>query len=306
MGACSGAKPIKTTRTKVVPIGDSGGSYRSESQLNEPRRYCTVVDNTHQSTHKMHPRILIPLLVAAEWGLVSGEQNFGPLTTVFTPPATCNLTTAFPASASYNPTGAGIGIAEVYGMTDNPATACYPSDFGISGASTDYFSPGRCPFGYTTGSHSTTGDETRALCCPTGFTEGTYYTPCERKWYGILTAQALLTRTGTGLEFYLVSSTSEFASSDRMLYATGIPIRWRRDELATTKSSSSPSPTPSGAPSTSSSTASPTASSAPVPQSDGLSVGASVGSILGAIFGAAAVAATVFFGWRAMRNRSGP
>src|SRR5512140_3160269 len=115
------------------------------------------------------------ILAAAELLIVAGEQNFGPLTTTFIPPSLCTLTTAFPAKppSIENPTGVGIGIADVVGgMPDNPAPACYPSNFGVSGAKTDYFSPGRCPFGYTTGRHSAENDDTRALCCPTGFTEG--------------------------------------------------------------------------------------------------------------------------------------
>src|SRR5450756_1798710 len=95
--------------------------------------------------------------------------NVAPLTTTFTPPPPCFSqltsyywkisTSVYPVSAWYSG-GPDPGV-----RTDS----CYPSSF----ATIDYFSPGICPQGYTSGCVSTSSfssiTETHAICCPSSW-----------------------------------------------------------------------------------------------------------------------------------------
>lgn len=161
------------------------------------------------------------------------ESNLGPLTTTFTPPSTCFSTTAFPATGGgEDVTGAGLAYAETYlQIVSNQATSCYPSNYGYFGVSTNYFSPGLvCPSGYSTGGLLTTSNgETLGYCCPSGFRQpgDQIYHSCSKTIEGVLTASAVLTRTGTGLEFYVESMSTQFSSTEHTLSASAIPLRWR-------------------------------------------------------------------------------
>lgn len=169
------------------------------------------------------------------------DTNLGPLTTAFTPPSTCFYTTAFPATVGlFDVTGAGLGFAQTQlEIVSNVATACYPSGYGGYGDSSHYFSPGICPSGYSTGIPSTVSEETQALCCPSGFHQDGNYNSCSKTLTGVLTVSAVLTRTTTGLEFYLDSLSTQFSSSTHTLEASGIPIRWRAGDLSSSDSKSS-------------------------------------------------------------------
>jgi hypothetical protein len=103
--------------------------------------------------------------------LVLADTNLGPLTTAFVPPSTCFYTTAFPATSElFDYTGAGLGYAQTQlSIVSNVASACYPSRYGEYGDSSNYFSPGICPSGYSRAVPTTVSEEMRALCCPSGF-----------------------------------------------------------------------------------------------------------------------------------------
>jgi hypothetical protein len=170
------------------------------------------------------------------------------LTTTFTPPSTCFFTTAFPATGGdEDVTGAGVAFAETYlQIVSNAATSCYPSNYGYFGDSSNYFSPGLiCPSGYSTGGFLTTSNgETSAFCCPSGFRqpgEQIYYS-CSKTIIGVLTASAVLSRTGTGLEFYLGSMSTQFSSTEHTLSASAIPLRWRAVDLPSSPTTTTSNP----------------------------------------------------------------
>ncbi|KAH8591053.1 hypothetical protein B0O99DRAFT_633525 [Bisporella sp. PMI_857] len=176
------------------------------------------------------------------------ENNLGPLTTTFTPPSTCFFTTAFPATGGgEDVTGAGVAYAETYlQIVSNAATSCYPSNYGYSGDSNNYFSPGLiCPLGYSTGGFLTIlSGETLAFCCPSGFRQpgNSIYHGCSKTIIGVLTASAVLTRSGTGLEFYLGSMSTQFSSTEHTLSASAIPLRWRAVDLPSSPTTATSNP----------------------------------------------------------------
>lgn len=135
---------------------------------------------------------LLILLTCSNLVYLSSAQPtlIGALTTTFTPPTTCFLTTAI--IATYDGEGfdnarlwdAGLGMAAtVYRISPNIGTACYPpgynaSDWVLQGG---YYSPGICPSGYTLAftegetmsdwsiSNAPVTSRTWGVCCPFGF-----------------------------------------------------------------------------------------------------------------------------------------
>jgi hypothetical protein len=180
--------------------------------------------------------------------LATAAENLGPLTTTFTPPTTCFLTTAFPATGgAFDVTGAGLAFAETYlSIVSNGATSCYPSNYGYLGDLSNYFSPGLvCPRGYSTGGLLTTvNQETLAFCCPSGFRQPGQpeFLSCYKTIEGVLTASAVLTRTGTGLEFYVGSMSTEFSSTEHTLEASVIPLRWRAVDVPSSPTTTTTDP----------------------------------------------------------------
>ncbi|PMD57916.1 uncharacterized protein K444DRAFT_533093, partial [Hyaloscypha bicolor E] len=89
--------------------------------------------------------------------------SVGSLTTTFTPPSSC--------LASFQTTGWSQSLTNLGFLFAGPVTTsgCMPDNFQFS--STNFYSPGICPVGYTTACHSSipvgTLTETVVTCCPT-------------------------------------------------------------------------------------------------------------------------------------------
>ena len=94
--------------------------------------------------------------------------NVGPLTTIFTPPASC-LSTVTSAMGSVSASDYSMFIGHWGGYA--PGSRCYPaSTVPIPFLSNYYYSPGICPSGYSAAC-PWTGTElpasvTASLCCP--------------------------------------------------------------------------------------------------------------------------------------------
>ena len=97
--------------------------------------------------------------------------SLGALTTAFSPSPSCLATT------NIWQIDVSVGNSAVwYDLLGPPATSdCLPSNY--NGASTAYYSPGRCPTGYTAVKSESyaigTLTETREVCCPTYVYRGT-------------------------------------------------------------------------------------------------------------------------------------
>ena len=105
---------------------------------------------------------------------LTAEPTFlGAVTTTFTPPASCLGTTAavdsngIPFQMFTGGVAEGDIIASGYLHTECYPSA-YPATAGVNFGA--YFSPGVCPFGYTTAATMMNGSETRAICCISGLT----------------------------------------------------------------------------------------------------------------------------------------
>lgn len=87
-----------------------------------------------------------------------------PLTTIFTPPASCSTAFTFEGSY-YNAIPSGLLIQNA--VADYQNTACFPSGFTQYGRAVHnsfVYSPGACPVGYSTAA-AFPGETTTAVCC---------------------------------------------------------------------------------------------------------------------------------------------
>lgn len=92
------------------------------------------------------------------------ETTVFPLTTVFTPPASCSSSWTYEGSY-YNSVPGGILIQNA--LLHSTDSNCFPSGFTNAGRGTasDLLSPGYCPHGYTSPAIFQGGTATTAICC---------------------------------------------------------------------------------------------------------------------------------------------
>jgi hypothetical protein len=96
------------------------------------------------------------------YSIVGTLTPYVPLTTIFTPPASCSV-----RDFSYDPIGDRVCWDQ--DLINTATLTCYPSRFAEahSGKTAAYFSPGVCPRYYTTIRTSENDiKETLATCCP--------------------------------------------------------------------------------------------------------------------------------------------
>ncbi|OJJ41680.1 hypothetical protein ASPWEDRAFT_48203 [Aspergillus wentii DTO 134E9] len=217
-----------------------------------------------------------------------------PLTTVFTPPASCSSHWTYEPSG-YNLVGDGLLLQNA--IANDPS--CFPSGFSHVGRAqgTQVFSPGYCPGGYTSANVAIDGPTTTAICCISNFS---YYT-------SIMMYKDLDSATYAGCISSLSSSSKTIVSArgtgtDEGTQVTGPITMWAQPitvQLQSTDSSlyvtstatSSPaaSVTASSATSTSTSTTTPEPPSQSQSPSSGLSAGAKTGIGVGVGVAGAAV-----------------
>lgn len=88
-----------------------------------------------------------------------------PLTTIFTPPASCSSHWTYEASY-YNSISGGLLLQNA--EKENLDVACFPSGFAGYGRAPSFiqvYSPGACPSGYTTPAVFYNSGTTTAVCC---------------------------------------------------------------------------------------------------------------------------------------------
>ncbi|KFY84514.1 hypothetical protein V500_09236 [Pseudogymnoascus sp. VKM F-4518 (FW-2643)] len=241
----------------------------------------------------------------------SGLTRLGPLTTIFTPPASCldltvlSISTVFTTNITVTKTLSG-GLAVSVTSTPTVTTsttaylekydyildgACYPPDYTTYSA---YYSPGRCPSAWEGVVTTAQNGETTVQCCPTSFT-----------FSGELCRSSLTAGTTTSVVLYEnelrvdPTPTPSYVSDD-YVWATGIVVRFRDGDFPATTTDDKSS-------ATAKSTAAPTntASASSSDSESGLSLGAKVGLGVGIPAAALVLAAILgFFFFR--RRRSSP
>jgi hypothetical protein len=92
-----------------------------------------------------------------------GPAQLGPLTTIFTPPASCTNSWTFEPS-SYNGFSPGLLVQNALATSIDPS--CFPSSWFRYGRSSyeAYYRPGQCPAGYST-ALARFSSYTQATCC---------------------------------------------------------------------------------------------------------------------------------------------
>ncbi|KAF3398335.1 hypothetical protein F1880_005964 [Penicillium rolfsii] len=194
-----------------------------------------------------------------------------PLTTVFTPPASC---TSVNVVSSECPGSTCDGL---YNIVQTTGPNCFPSGWATTAT---WFSPGLfCPTGYTVNDTNvvTSGlgiTETQARCCPSGYTIAT---ELKAPWWTPEPCTKISTKV-TVLEFTVLgatpTTTTAITYTNPIIHAYPIELRWQSTDSVDSgmESSATVALTSSSATSTSSSTSS-TSTSISTPTSTSSSTG---------------------------------
>ncbi|OBT58659.1 hypothetical protein VE04_01091 [Pseudogymnoascus sp. 24MN13] len=219
----------------------------------------------------------------------SGLTLLGPLTTIFTPPATCHDLTVLSISTVYSTVvtvtktisdGSAVSVYTVPTITTSTTAylekydyvldgSCYPEGYTTYSA---YYSPGRCPAAWEGVVTTAQNSETTIQCCPTSFTFSAEL--CRSSVTESTTTSVVLYKN----ELRVDPTPTASYIPDEMVWATGIVVRDRDGDCATTTESKSSSDTNSVAAPTSTSTPSDTSSSE---SNSGLPLGGKIGLGLG-------------------------
>ncbi|RFU26333.1 hypothetical protein B7463_g10006, partial [Scytalidium lignicola] len=182
-------------------------------------------------------------------------SSAGPLTTTFTPAASCTHDFYTNVQSNY------------YSIGGQSPSQCFPSGWA---SMSQYFSPGVCPDGYTQAcydwSASGTNTETRATCCPTGYE---CYTLQAFNFPGqacvSLFAHEATTTVTDGIA--LTTMVATLHTKTEAVNGYGVSIRYNaQDFVSSTSTSTSSSSTSSTSNSSTSSTSSSNTSSTSSPQ----------------------------------------
>ncbi|CZR53500.1 uncharacterized protein PAC_03379 [Phialocephala subalpina] len=203
-------------------------------------------------------------------------MSVGSFTTTFTPPASCldsfSTTTFSPSFYVAGP------------MTTQ---GCMPNNFQFS--STNYYSPGICPVGYTTACQQVNSAgtvlETVVTCCPTSYACNPDRILLVQLTYGcqsIFTSAVfphIVVISGT-IPVSTVSTTAILGAVN----AFSVQIRYQSTDFQSSKSTITSTPTPSRSTTTTSTSSSGGASGGGGGISHGAAAGIGIGSAAGALF----------------------
>ncbi|KAJ5173026.1 hypothetical protein N7492_005619 [Penicillium capsulatum] len=221
-----------------------------------------------------------------------------PLTTVFTPPASCS-SLHWVSSKCLESTCK--GIYNIVAATDSD---CYPSGWATSATG---FSPGlSCPANWSVGTSNVVvlgvgATETHATCCPTGYTVAksspqVWYTP--EPCMSISKGTTIIDYTVVGVT---PSSTTRVTYKNPIVHAYPVGLTYRSTDSA----SPSTSP-PSTSPPSASATATAADAAAAGTSSGGLSTGAKAGIGVGvAVAGLIIIVLGCFMFLRSRKNQKG-
>ncbi|KAJ5491094.1 hypothetical protein N7539_002661 [Penicillium diatomitis] len=242
----------------------------------------------------------------------STQSAAAPLTTVFSPPASCTNVQQVSSECQKD-------CKNLYNIVQITDSNCFPSQWATTAT---WFSPGiYCPKGYTVAdSHTVTSGlqltETQARCCPSGYTMATdlaqaWWTaePCT-KVSAVTTTLNFTVYSATGAS---PTTTSEMVIRGPIIHAYPVELRWQSSDSAalgsgSTTASAVPTFTDATTTKTSASTTGPTSSatspSTAPPSSDGahgssgLSTGAKAGIGIGVAAAVIIILALLFCLWR--------
>ncbi|KAH6677417.1 hypothetical protein B0J14DRAFT_584205 [Halenospora varia] len=262
------------------------------------------LNGTWNVSSPLHHRVPVYLedAMSTSTARTTTSITVAPLTATFTPPPPCfsQLTQNYWNISVTSQTGFHQS-SWFSGGPDrgNPTSTCYPSSWA---STQQYFSPGICPTGYTSGCLSTTSAETRAICCPSSWF-------CDTATNSLI-GDVMYSKPWVAANpcaYYPSGNVSvrygftQFSTTSGItVNAPGISVRWKEADFVSTTSTSSTSSTSSV--STPSQTGTPATASAP----SGLSAGAKAGIGVGvAVAVLGFLAALAFFILRRRRAKKG-
>ncbi|KAJ6021486.1 hypothetical protein N7540_006990 [Penicillium herquei] len=161
--------------------------------------------------------------IPATLTMASSTTVILPLTTIFVPPESCvDHVETVPLQTSS-------GTTFLYHhLGDFNNTVCMPSGWSPS----SYFSPGRCPSGYTvaTSAISITNDsttETSGYCCPTGYTYQESLTNASP------TSTELCYSSISMYTPFNTAGSTQFGGNEDLVNAYAVSIRWSSEDFST-------------------------------------------------------------------------
>ncbi|KFY88513.1 hypothetical protein V498_06757 [Pseudogymnoascus sp. VKM F-4517 (FW-2822)] len=238
----------------------------------------------------------------------SGLTLLGPLTTIFTPPATCldltvlSISTVFKTVVTVTSTlsdGSAVSVSTISTVTTSKTAylekydyildgSCYPPNYTTYSA---YYSPGRCPSAWEGVITTAQNNETTVQCCPTSFT---FSGELCRSSISAMTTPVVLYKNQLRVD---PTPTPSFIPEDDIVWATGIVVRYRDGDFDTTTTDAKTSVAKS-------TIATPTNTAPPASDDSdsGLSLGGKVGLGVGIPAAALVLAVLAFFFFRRRRS----
>lgn len=238
----------------------------------------------------------------------SGLTLLGPLTTIFTPPATCldltvlSISTVFKTVVTVTSTlsdGSAVSVSTISTVTTSKTAylekydyildgSCYPPNYTTYSA---YYSPGRCPSAWEGVITTAQNNETTVQCCPTSFT---FSGELCRSSISAMTTPVVLYKNQLRVD---PTPTPSFIPEDDIVWATGIVVRYRDGDFDTTTTDAKTSVAKS-------TVATPTNTAPPASDDSdsGLSLGGKVGLGVGIPAAALVLAVLAFFFFRRRRS----
>jgi len=212
------------------------------------KQFCTMGMAPYHLPSNLEKIYLLQLFLLMSLTSAQATTLIGPLSTIFTPPVTCNSITAFIdiRTSSNNVVTTEIALyagANVFVPNNN----CYPPGYNVTFGPSQYYSPGICPSGWymlAIAITSTEADfrpkstavpiETIGFCCPVGYTNWFY--GCASTLTSSTIAAAYWNGTNKTGSLLLTSET--IAVGPNTVTAPQIEVRWQAGDIIGTQTSS--------------------------------------------------------------------
>ncbi|KFY68052.1 hypothetical protein V497_00090 [Pseudogymnoascus sp. VKM F-4516 (FW-969)] len=245
----------------------------------------------------------------------SGLTRLGPLTALFTPPASCldltvvSISTVYSTALTVTSTisgGSDVSVTTIPTITTSTTAylekydyildgSCYPPNYTTASG---YYSPGLCPSAWEGVVTTSQNDETTVQCCPASFTFSGEL--CRSSLAGDTTSVVLYQN-----DLRVDSTPTPSSITGDYVWATGIVVRYRDGDFAATTDAKPSSTAKTIATPTDTPTDTPTAPASSDSDS-GLSLGAKVGLGVGIPVAALILAVLAFLFFRRRRATAAP
>ncbi|KAI2638808.1 hypothetical protein GGS26DRAFT_542935 [Hypomontagnella submonticulosa] len=196
------------------------------------------------------------------------SSRLGPLTTTFAPASECNSVVSGVVHTQTLDDG-NITTYKYHTLGPSETSKCYPPGFAPTAA---FYSPAICPSGWSAGCSSVdvigSLTETRAICCPLGYTCNTN-PQTAGTWSTLSCSSACWTPISVTVPDVSNQQYRVTVLSQILINAAAVNIRWQRDDFIASSTSTTSSLPTSSALTSSAPTSSTSSSSSTTPVSSG-------------------------------------